>query len=112
MQPITKHSLFSLGQVVATPGALTALQKAGQQPQEFLARHLQGDWATCAKKTAKKTHSASTEASGFSAATTRQRAKPFTSSPKPTAVSPRFFCPKSIEIFKKSEKKEKRNEHE
>ncbi len=43
MQPITKHSLFSLGQVVATPGALTALQKAGQQPQEFLARHLQGD---------------------------------------------------------------------
>src|SRR6266849_5802343 len=44
MQPITKHSLFSLGQVVATPGVLTALQKAGQQPQEFLARHLQGDW--------------------------------------------------------------------
>ena len=44
MQPITKHSLFSLGQVVATPGALTALQKAGQQPQEFLERHLQGDW--------------------------------------------------------------------
>ena len=44
MQPITKHSLFSLGQLVATPGALTALQKAGQQPQEFLARHLQGDW--------------------------------------------------------------------
>ena len=44
MQPITKHSLFSLGQVVATPGALTALQKAGQHPQEFLARHLQGEW--------------------------------------------------------------------
>ena len=42
MQAITKHSLFSLGQVVATPGALTALQKAGQQPQEFLGRHLQG----------------------------------------------------------------------
>ena len=44
MQQITKHSLFSLGQVVATPGALTALQKAGQLPQEFLARHVQGDW--------------------------------------------------------------------
>jgi hypothetical protein len=44
MQPITKHTLFPLGQVVATPGALTALEKAGQQPQEFLARHLQGDW--------------------------------------------------------------------
>ena len=44
MQQITKHSLFSLGQVVATPGALTALQKAGQLPQEFLTRHVQGDW--------------------------------------------------------------------
>ncbi len=36
--------LFSLGQVVATPGALEALQEAGQLPQEFLARHTHGDW--------------------------------------------------------------------
>jgi hypothetical protein len=36
--------LFKLGQLVATPGALAALEKAGQQPQEFLARHVQGDW--------------------------------------------------------------------
>jgi hypothetical protein len=35
---------FSLGQVVATPGALEALAKAGQTPQELLARHLRGDW--------------------------------------------------------------------
>ena len=36
--------LFTLGQVVATPGALAALEKAGQQPGEFLARHVNGDW--------------------------------------------------------------------
>ena len=36
--------LFTLGQVVATPGALAALEKAGQQPGDFLARHVSGDW--------------------------------------------------------------------
>jgi hypothetical protein len=35
---------FSLGQTVATPGALEALQQAGQSPAEFLARHVSGDW--------------------------------------------------------------------
>jgi hypothetical protein len=35
---------FPLGQVVATPGALAALEKAGQQAQEFLSRHAHGDW--------------------------------------------------------------------
>ena len=37
-------SLFPLRHVVATPGALAALEKAGQQPGEFLARHASGDW--------------------------------------------------------------------
>ena len=36
--------LFSLGQCVATPGALAALEEAGQMPAEFLARHAHGDW--------------------------------------------------------------------
>src|SRR6202041_947145 len=44
MQQISKSPLFPLGQVVATPGALAALEKAGQQPQDFLARHVHGDW--------------------------------------------------------------------
>ena len=35
---------FTLGQVVATPGALEALEEAGQLPQEFLHRHVVGDW--------------------------------------------------------------------
>jgi hypothetical protein len=36
--------LFQLGQVVATPGAIEAMQKAGQVAWEFLSRHVAGDW--------------------------------------------------------------------
>lgn len=35
---------FSLGQILATPGALDALQESGQNVQFFLARHVRGDW--------------------------------------------------------------------
>ena len=35
---------FSFGQIVATPGVLETLQKAGQSASEFLQRHSQGDW--------------------------------------------------------------------
>jgi hypothetical protein len=40
-----KKPLFPLGQVVATPGALAALEAAGQAPYEFLVRHVTGDWS-------------------------------------------------------------------
>lgn len=36
--------LFPLGQIVATPGALAALQTAGQDARAFLRRHVTGDW--------------------------------------------------------------------
>jgi hypothetical protein len=36
--------LFPLGQIVATPGALAALERANQSPAVFLARHAGGDW--------------------------------------------------------------------
>ena len=35
---------FSLGQVLATPGALEAIEQSGQVPAEFLDRHAQGNW--------------------------------------------------------------------
>ena len=35
---------FNLGQILATPGALEALEESGQTPQFFLARHVRGDW--------------------------------------------------------------------
>lgn len=44
MSTMTGKPKFSLGQIVATPGALEALQESGQTPQLFLARHVRGDW--------------------------------------------------------------------
>jgi len=35
---------FELGQLVATPGALAALEESGEQPGTFLTRHAAGDW--------------------------------------------------------------------
>ncbi len=43
MQQMSKQPAFELGQIVATPGALAALKKAGQQPGEFLTRHVNCD---------------------------------------------------------------------
>jgi hypothetical protein len=39
----TKKPRFDLGRIVATAGALATLQAAGQQPHEFLSRHVTGD---------------------------------------------------------------------
>jgi hypothetical protein len=35
---------FQCGQLVATPGALEAFQRAGESPLDYLRRHLSGDW--------------------------------------------------------------------
>jgi hypothetical protein len=40
------RSLFSLGQIVATPGALAALEESSEMPWSFLRRHLSGDWGS------------------------------------------------------------------
>ena len=36
--------LFTLGRVLATPGALAAIETSGRQPGDFLARNVIGDW--------------------------------------------------------------------
>ena len=36
--------MFSLGQLVATPGALAALERNQQMPGEFLKRHINHEW--------------------------------------------------------------------
>jgi hypothetical protein len=42
--------LFSLGQIVTTPGAMDALLINCQPPSEFLVRHALGDWGSvCAE---------------------------------------------------------------
>jgi hypothetical protein len=44
MQKTERKPLFDLGQLVATPGALAALETSGQSPMDFLSRHVTGDW--------------------------------------------------------------------
>lgn len=39
-----KKPLFDLGQVVATPACLEALQASGESPEKFLSRHVTGDY--------------------------------------------------------------------
>src|SRR4051794_13481963 len=42
-RPMTQ-ARFSLGRIVATPGALRALEEAGQTPLHFLSMHANGEW--------------------------------------------------------------------
>lgn len=35
---------FSPGSIVATPGALAALEASGDDPMAYLVRHIAGDW--------------------------------------------------------------------
>jgi hypothetical protein len=39
--------LFPLGKIVATPGAISALDDSRQNPATFLERHQSGDWGDC-----------------------------------------------------------------
>jgi hypothetical protein len=38
------HGRFTLGQIGATPGALEAFERTGQNPLEYIARHWTGNW--------------------------------------------------------------------
>ncbi len=44
MEATTTTPKFSLGQIVATPGALAALREAGATPLVYVLRHVRGDW--------------------------------------------------------------------
>lgn len=52
---------FPLGQIVATPGALEALNEAGQGVLEFLIRHATGDWGDIDREDAAENQLALTE---------------------------------------------------
>ena len=41
---VTAKAKFHPGQIVATPGALEAIQASGQSPEVFLGAHLEGHW--------------------------------------------------------------------
>ena len=54
MQKTEGKPLFDLGQLVATPGALAALEKTGQSPMEFVSRHVTGDWGELSEEDRKE----------------------------------------------------------
>jgi hypothetical protein len=44
-QPTTSNAmLFPLGDLVATPGALSVLERNGIVPMRLISRHMRGDW--------------------------------------------------------------------
>jgi hypothetical protein len=58
MQQLSKQPAFELGQIVATPGALAALKKSGQQPGSSSRAMSTASGAICPTRTAKKTTTA------------------------------------------------------
>jgi hypothetical protein len=51
-------AMFPLGRILATPGALRALERANQSAAEFLARHSARDWVNSMEKTLRRTSTA------------------------------------------------------
>ena len=56
MQQTERKPLFDLGQLVATPGALAALEKTGQTAMDLLSRHVRGDWGDLPKEDKDENH--------------------------------------------------------
>lgn len=77
MQQTERKPLFDLGQLVATPGALAALEKSGQNAMDFLPRHVTGDWGDLPKEDKDENRLSLERDSGSSAATERQRVTSF-----------------------------------
>ena len=47
---MTNSSTFSLGQIVATPGALALLAETNRSAASLIARHMHGDWGDICKE--------------------------------------------------------------
>lgn len=59
--PITKattENLFEMGFVVATPAALSAFERAGDNAYSYLERHSRGDWGNVTPRDAQSNNEA------------------------------------------------------
>ncbi|MCZ7645929.1 MAG: hypothetical protein M5U26_11705 [Planctomycetota bacterium] len=50
----TGEAKFAMGKLLATPGALKALEEAGETALPLLGRHLRGDWGIVGAEDAKR----------------------------------------------------------
>jgi hypothetical protein len=60
MTDLTNKPLFSLGELVATPGALKAMNQHNCLPVTLLQKHLSGDWGSVGAEDAKSNDEAVT----------------------------------------------------
>jgi hypothetical protein len=61
MTDLTNKPLFSLGQIVATPGAIEVLTELNLLALTFLHRHVTGDWGDVCKEDAASNDAAVTD---------------------------------------------------
>ncbi|MFZ3331933.1 MAG: hypothetical protein WA197_14960 [Candidatus Acidiferrales bacterium] len=106
MEKITNKPLFDLGRLVATAGALAALEKTGQNAVEFLARHVTGDWGELPVED--RAENCLSLQHGFRLLSSYRTAAGSGSLPKPTAPRPSFYFPKNIDVQKTKKKKRRR----
>lgn len=90
---------FSLGRVVATPGALRALEQAEQSPQEFLDRHVHGDWGEVPEADQQENEFSIHQGFRILSPTPRVPAREFGYSPKPTAATPHCCYPTNTNVL-------------
>ena len=103
MQQLSKQPAFELGQIVATPGALAAFKKSGQQPGEFLTRHVNREWGNLTDEDRKEKdysigHSCRSQPSGHVVAPSG-RASSRSCHSHSVGGSSRYVCHPFIHIF-------------
>lgn len=92
-------ALFPLGQIVATPGALEALDHAAINAADLIRRHQSGDWDNGHPVMQKKTCVRLNTAGASYRVTPSVKIRISGSSPKQIAASPLCYYQKSIETF-------------
>ncbi len=95
--------LFDLGQVVITANLQRVLDQGGpdtnsmEELQDFLDRHVAGDWGNLEQKIEPVTPGHSNQVEGFSLNTTPPQRSRFGSSPRPTEAVPPVSSPQIID---------------
>ena len=90
--------LFPLGQCVATPGALAALEEAGQTPADFLNRHVCGDWGEIHPADKGMNEQALKDGARIFSVYRTSKEQRFGSSPRPIALRPASCFPTNTEL--------------
>ena len=94
---LIKNPLFHLGNVVATPAALNALQSCNVSPAQLLQLHVSGNWGVWKKMTPKLTTQLSTMVTVSYRVTALVNIPAYGLSLNMIEALQLFFCPRSID---------------